>query len=127
VLPITVLVADDERMIRQALADVLEEQPDIAVVGVAEDTAGAVAMARTHHPDVALLDVRMPGGGGVAAARGIRLASPTTRIVAHSAFDDRHSRTAMLAAGAADYLVKGTPAGDIVARVIAAARDRRRP
>jgi DNA-binding NarL/FixJ family response regulator len=124
VLPITVLVADDEPMIRRALADMLGAQPGIEVVGMAADAAEAIASARLHRPDVVLVDVRMPGGGA-AAARGIRLVSPGTRLVAHSALDDRPSRTAMLAAGAGDYIVKGTPSADIVARVLAVARDRR--
>jgi DNA-binding NarL/FixJ family response regulator len=124
VLPITVLVADDEPMLRRALADMLDEQPGVTVVGVAGDAAGAVALARLLRPTVALLDVRMPGGG-VEAARQIRLVSPGTRIVAHSAFDDRQSRTAMLAAGAGDYVVKGSPSADLVARVLAVASDTR--
>jgi DNA-binding NarL/FixJ family response regulator len=121
VLTITVLVADDEPMLRRALADMLDEQPGVRVVGVARDATGAVALARALRPAVVLLDVRMPGGGGIEAARQIRLVSPGTRVLAHSAFDDRSSRTAMLAAGADDYIVKGTPSADIVARVIAAA------
>jgi DNA-binding NarL/FixJ family response regulator len=121
VLPITVLVADDEPMMRRALSDMLDEQPGLSVVGVARDAAGAVALARVLRPAVVLLDVRMPGGGGGEAARQIRLVSPGTRVLAHSAFDDRSSRTAMLAAGAHGYIVKGTPSADIVAQVIAVA------
>jgi DNA-binding response OmpR family regulator len=121
---ITVLVADDEPMIRRALADMLNEQPGVSVIGVARDRDGAVALAGLLRPTVAVLDVRMPGGGAE-AARQIGLVSPRTRLVAHSAFDDRPSRTAMLAAGAGDYIVKGTPAADIVARVLAAAAETR--
>ena len=123
-MPITVLVADDEPMIRRALADMLNEQPGVAVVGVARDRDGAVALARLLRPTVALLDVRMPGGGAE-AARQIGLVSPRTRLVAHSAFDDRPSRTAMQAAGAGAYIVKGTPAADIIAQVRAVAGDTR--
>jgi two-component system invasion response regulator UvrY len=120
VLHITVVVADDEPMLRRALADMLGDQPGITVVGVTGDAEGAVALARLHRPTVAMLDVRMPGGG-VEAARQIRLVSPGTRVVAHSAFDDRASRTAMLAAGASDYIVKGTASADVVARLVAVA------
>jgi two-component system invasion response regulator UvrY len=121
VLPITVLVADDEPMLRRALADMLDEQPGVRVVGVARDAAGAVALARLLRPSVAVLDVRMPGGGDE-AVRQIRMVSPGTRVVAHSALDDQRTRTLMLAAGADDYVVKGTPNADIVARITAAAR-----
>jgi DNA-binding NarL/FixJ family response regulator len=119
--PITVIVADDEPMIRAALAEMLDQQPGVRVVAEATDAAGAVAMARLHHPTVALLDVRMPGGGAE-AARGIRLVSPVTRVVAHSASDDLPTRCTMLAAGAGDFIVKGTPSGQLAARVLAAAR-----
>ncbi|HEV7677275.1 MAG TPA: response regulator transcription factor [Candidatus Dormibacteraeota bacterium] len=118
--PITVLVADDEAMVRTAVSDMLGAHPLIVVVGLASDAAGAVALARTHHPSVALLDVRMPGGGGVEAARGIRLASPQTHILAHSAFDDARSLTTMLAAGAEGLIVKGTDGPEILERVLAA-------
>jgi DNA-binding NarL/FixJ family response regulator len=111
-------------MLRRALADMLDEQAGVEVVGVAADAPGAVALARLHRPDVALLDVRMPGGG-VEAARQILLVSPATRVVAHSAFDDRPSRTAMLTAGAADYVVKGTSSADLVARLVTVAQDAR--
>jgi DNA-binding NarL/FixJ family response regulator len=123
--PITVLVADDEGLVRTAVSDMLGAHPLIVVVGLAGDAATAIALARTHRPSVALLDVRMPGGGGVEAARGIRLASPGTRILAHSAFDDARSVTAMLAAGAEGLIVKGTDAPEILARVLAAGQAER--
>jgi DNA-binding NarL/FixJ family response regulator len=119
---ITVLVADDEPMVRTAVSDMLGAHPLIVVVGQAGDAATAVALARTHRPSVALLDVRMPGGGGE-AARGIRLVSPATRILAHSAFDDARSVTAMLAAGAEGLIAKGTDGDEIVARVLAAGQE----
>jgi DNA-binding NarL/FixJ family response regulator len=119
--PITVLVADDEPMLRQALADLLDDQAGVRVVAVAANALQAVALARAHRPDVALLDVRMPGGGP-AAARGIRTVSPSTHILAHSAFDDPGSRTAMLTAGAEDCILKGTEASTIAARVVSCGR-----
>ncbi|HXA29377.1 MAG TPA: response regulator transcription factor [Candidatus Angelobacter sp.] len=119
------LVADDEPMMRRALSDMLDEHPGLSVVGVARDAAGAVALARLLRPAVAVLDVRMPGGGGVEAARQIRLVSPSTRVLAHSAFDDQSSRTAMLAAGAHGYIVKGSPSAGIIASVLAVAANSR--
>lgn len=116
--PITVLVADDEPMVREALTDMLNDHPSIAVVAVAADVAGAVRLAADLRPDVAILDVRMPGGGGVAAAHGIRQRSPGTRILAYSAFDDDAASAEMLAAGAEAYLVKGAGARRIVQCVL---------
>lgn len=117
--PITVLVADDEPMVRQALTDVLNDNPRIRVVASVGDAVAAIRRAGELHPDVAVLDVRMPGGGGAAAARGIRIASPRTRIFAHSACDDVASSNEMLAAGAQAYFVKGVGARHIVAGILA--------
>jgi DNA-binding NarL/FixJ family response regulator len=117
---ITVLVADDDTMVRAALADALSQHPDVDVVAVAGDAAEAVRRACELRPDVAILDVRMPGGGPE-AARGIRLHSPATRIIAHSAFDDVASSNAMLAAGAGEYIVKGAGVRRILGSVLAAA------
>lgn len=116
--PITVLVADDEPMVREALTDLLNDHPGITVVAVASAVAEAVEQAGALRPDVAILDVRMPGGGGVAAARGIRQHSPGTRILAYSAFDDDLASTEMLAAGAEAYLVKGAGARRILHTIL---------
>jgi len=116
--PITVLVADDEPMVREALTDLLNDHPRIDVVAVAGDVAEAVRLAAELRPDVAILDVRMPGGGGAVAARGIRRQSPGTRILAYSAFDDAVAANEMLAAGAEAYIVKGAGARRILACVL---------
>lgn len=104
---IRVLIADDDPGVRRVLAFVLE-RCGLDVVGVAEDAEGAIRLAAAERPDVALLDVRMPGGGGPAAARGIAAFSPRTRILAHSALDEREPLLEMLRAGAIGYLLKGT-------------------
>jgi len=116
--PITVLVADDEPMVREALTDMLNDHPDITVVAVASAVAEAVERAAALRPDVAILDVRMPGGGGAAAARGIRQRSPRTRILAYSAFDDSRASNEMLGAGAEAYLVKGAGARRILSTIL---------
>lgn len=71
-----VLVCDDDGMIREALSEVLCEEPDFDVVGVAADTDEAIALAALHRPAVAVVDVRMPGGGGARVAREIMRRSP---------------------------------------------------
>jgi len=119
-MPVTVLVADDEAMVRDALVEALQQHPHVRVVAVAGDAAAAVEQARLLRPDVAIVDVRMPGGGGTEAARGIRLHSPGTRVIAHSAFDDDGTCNAMLAAGAHEYLVKGTGMPRILRSVLRA-------
>lgn len=120
---ISVAIADDDQMFCAALQEVIASSPQLRLVGVAEDAAGAIALAEQHRPDVAVLDVRMPGGG-VQAAREIRRRSPRTSIIALSAYGDRDTVDSMVAAGAAEHLVKGRVTGDDLVTAIwqAAAR-----
>jgi signal transduction histidine kinase len=111
---ITVLIAEDEPAVRAALADLIEIEDELELVGAAADAQEAIDLAKEHLPDVALVDVKMPAGGGARAAREIKGLSPTTRVVALSAYEDRTTVLEMLRAGAAGYLVKGTSAGEIV-------------
>ncbi len=118
--PVRVLISDDDPMIRDALREVLEAEPDIAVVAVAADADEAIALAVRHSPVVAVLDVRMPGGGP-RAAREILQRSPGTRVLAFSAYDDSGTVAEMAHAGTVEYLLKGTPNTEIVAAVRRAA------
>jgi EAL domain-containing protein (putative c-di-GMP-specific phosphodiesterase class I)/DNA-binding response OmpR family regulator len=111
---IRVLVADDEPVVRAALAELVEADDTLELVGAASDAQEAIELAIREHPDVALLDVKMPAGGGPRAAREIRISSVQTRVVALSAYEDRASVLEMLRAGAVGYLVKGTRAAEIV-------------
>ncbi len=117
VASIRVLVAEDAPVVRQALAALLSAVPGVELVGAAEDTVEAIELARRELPDVAIVDARMPGGGGARAVREILLCSPTTVVVALSAHTDRNSVIEMLDAGAADYIIKGTPAKVILSAI----------
>src|SRR5947209_4677806 len=112
--PIRVLVAEDAPVVRQALAALLAAEPGVELVGAAEDAVEAIELARRELPDVAIVDARMPGGGGARAVREILLHSPSTVVVALSAHTDRESVFEMLDAGAVDYIIKGTPAKQIL-------------
>src|SRR5207249_5689772 len=103
--------------IREVLADLIASDHSMQLVGIAEDADQAIELARVCLPDVAILDVKMPGGGGPRAARSIRSCSPGTAIIALSAHEDQRSITQMLAGGAGSYLLKGAPAGAILAAV----------
>ncbi len=111
---IRVLVADDEPELRIAIADLVSHEDHLVLVGTAGDAEEAIALAIERRPDVALVDVKMPSGGGPRAAREILRASPGTRVIALSAFEDRPTVLEMLRAGAVGYLVKGTAAEQIV-------------
>jgi len=103
---IRVVLADDHRIVCEALKESLEKEPGVQVVGVAGDGHEAVRMTRHLRPDVVVLDVTMPGLGGIEATRQIRDVHPQTRIIALSMHSDRRYVTGMLTAGASGYLVK---------------------
>lgn len=119
---VRVLISDDDPMIRDALREVLEAEPDIDVVAVAGDADEAIELAEQHAPAVVVLDVRMPGGGGPRAAREILYRAPDTRILAFSAYDDSGTVAEMRRAGIVEYLLKGSPNTEIVAAVRRAGR-----
>jgi EAL domain-containing protein (putative c-di-GMP-specific phosphodiesterase class I)/CheY-like chemotaxis protein len=115
--PIRVLIADDEAQLREALSELLSHEERIDLIGTAADADAAAAIANRERPDVALVDVKMPGGGGPRAAREIARVSPDTRVIALSAFEDRATVLEMLRAGAVGYLVKGSPAEDLISSI----------
>jgi EAL domain-containing protein (putative c-di-GMP-specific phosphodiesterase class I)/AmiR/NasT family two-component response regulator len=112
--PIRVLLADDEPGLRLALTELLSDEEGVVLIGIAADAEEAIRLAETDRPDVALIDVRMPEGGGPHAARGISRVSPSTRVIALSAYEDRTNVLEMLRAGAVGYLVKGAAAEDLL-------------
>jgi len=105
--PIRVLVADDSLAFRDGLRDLLDLFDDVELVGVACDTAEAVARARALQPDVVLMDAQMPGGGGVHATREICRFSPNIGVLLLSMHDDDTSVRDAMQAGARGYMVKG--------------------
>lgn len=111
---IRVLIAEDEGAVRDALVDLVSSDPTMEVVAAAADADQAIELAIDTKPDVALIDVKMPGGGGPRAAREIRGHSPQTHLVALSAYEDRSTVLEMLRAGVVGYIVKGTPADEIL-------------
>src|SRR5437016_5318649 len=111
---IKVLIAEDDAGARDALARLIAEEPNLSLVGAAQDAAQAIQLAALYRPDVALLDVRMPLGGGSRATREIRLCSPHTHILALSFYQDRDTVLDMIRAGAEGYLVKGGAPQEII-------------
>jgi EAL domain-containing protein (putative c-di-GMP-specific phosphodiesterase class I) len=115
--PITVLIADDEPSLRDALTELFAHEDRVVLVGAAGDADEAISIAERRRPDVAILDVSMPAGGGPRAAREIIRLSPATRVIALSAFEDKPTVLEMLRAGAVGYLVKGAAADQILGSI----------
>jgi DNA-binding NarL/FixJ family response regulator len=101
-----VLLADDHKILRQGLQTLLQNEPDIEVVGQADNGRGAIELAKELRPDVVIMDVAMPDVGGVGATRELVNAVPTAKVVALSMHSDRRFVTGMLSAGASGYLLK---------------------
>jgi DNA-binding NarL/FixJ family response regulator len=120
---IRVLLADDQALVRTGFRLILQQAPDMSVVGEAADGEQAAAMALDLQPDVVLMDVRMPGVNGVEATRMIRDgAAPQTRVLMLTTFDLDEYVYAALRAGADGFLLKDTLAADLLTavRVVAA-------
>ncbi|NUP28531.1 MAG: response regulator transcription factor [Nocardia sp.] len=116
-MPITVLVVDDQELMRVGLKMVLGAHPDIEVVGEADNGATAVARAAELVPDVVLMDVRMPVVDGVTATGRILEADHGTRVLVMTTFDlDEHALGA-LRAGASGFLLKDTPPEDLISAI----------
>jgi DNA-binding NarL/FixJ family response regulator len=110
---IRVLVADDQRVVREGLVLLLELLGGIEVVGAAADGEQALALAADLRPDVVLMDLRMPRLDGVAATRRLRERDPEIRVIALTTYDDEQSVVQALRAGARGYLTKDAGAEEI--------------
>ena len=106
--PISVVLADDQALMRMGFRMVLEAEDDINVVGEASDGTAALAQAKALHPDVILMDVRMPGMNGIEATELIARECPGTRVLILTTFDLDEYAFAGLRAGASGFLLKDT-------------------
>ncbi len=120
--PIRVLLVDDQRLMRDGLRVLLELEPDLEVVGEAEDGETALEAYAALQPDVVLMDIRMPGMDGVEATRRIRERWPEARVIILTTFDDDAYVFEGLRAGALGYLLKDVSGGELAGaiRVVAA-------
>ena len=123
-MSIRVLLADDEQLVRAGFRLILESEPDIEVVGEAGDGAEAVALATSLDPDVVLMDIQMPKLDGLEATRQIAALGreESSRVLVLTTFEVDEYVYEALRAGASGFLLKRTPAADLVAgiRVVAA-------
>ena len=117
---IKLLLADDQALVRGAMAALLDMEPDLKVVAEVGRGDEVLAAVRDHEVDVALLDVEMPGMDGVAAARELHRAVPACRVLMVTTFGRAGYLRQAMAAGASGFIVKDTPArqlADAVRRV----------
>jgi DNA-binding NarL/FixJ family response regulator len=114
---ITVMLADDHRLVRAGLIRLLATATDIEVVGEASDGRQAVEQANTLEPDVILMDLSMPLLDGIEATRQILQTLPLARIVALTSFADQPKVADMLEAGAVGYLLKDCEPADLLSAI----------
>jgi len=115
--PIRVLLADDHAILRAGLASLLDEVPDVEIVGQAADGIQAVDLAHALNPDVIVMDVTMPRMNGIEATRKISASLPEIRIIGLSMHTHADMADALHEAGAKVYLTKGGPASDLIKAV----------
>jgi DNA-binding NarL/FixJ family response regulator len=118
---ITLLIVDDQPMLRLGFRLVLDAQPDMRVVAEAGDGAEAVRLTAEHRPDVVLMDVRMPGVDGIEATRRLTAAGSASRVLILTTFDLDEYAYAGLRAGASGFLLKDVPPPDLLSAIRAVA------
>lgn len=114
---ISVLIVDDDALVRSALTLMLGGQRDLEVVGEAGDGAEALRMAEALRPDVVLMDIRMPVMNGLEATRALHRASSPPAVIVLTTFDADDHVVGAVAAGADGFLLKDTPPGEIVSAI----------
>jgi DNA-binding NarL/FixJ family response regulator len=114
---IRVLIADDQRVVRDGLSMLVALIDGVEVVGTASDGSEALALAEAHHPDVVLMDLRMPGTDGITATGQLRQRTPATRVLVLTTYADDATILPALRAGALGYLTKDASAEQIEAAI----------
>ena len=114
---IDVLLADDHAVVRSGLRMLLESQPDMRIVGEAENGRDAVAQTQALKPHVVLMDIEMPDMNGIEATREIKLVAPETAVLALTMYEDDQYFFEMLRAGAAGYVPKRAAPDELVSAI----------
>jgi DNA-binding NarL/FixJ family response regulator len=115
--PIRVFLLDDHEVVRRGLADLLDAEPDISVVGDADTVEHALARGPAVRPHVAVLDVRLPDGDGITVCRELRSRMPELACLMLTSFDDEDALLDAIMAGAAGYVLKQIKGSDLVSAV----------
>ena len=120
--PVRILLADDHALVRRGVRLILDNEPDLTVVGEAGDGAEAITMARAERPDLAILDIAMPRLTGLQAARELSRLMPDLRILILTMYDNEQYFFEALKAGASGYVLKSVADRDLVEACRAAIR-----
>jgi DNA-binding NarL/FixJ family response regulator len=112
-----VLLVDDDALVRAGLRMILSSAEDLEVVGEVDDGAKAVLAVRQHRPDVVLMDIRMPDMDGITATAAVRQLEVPPQVIVLTTFQADEQVMSALRAGAAGFLLKDTPPGEIVSAV----------
>jgi DNA-binding NarL/FixJ family response regulator len=122
-MSVRILLADDHAIVRQGLHSLLEKEPDIEVVGEAEDGREALELVKELLPDVVVMDITMPNLNGVDATRQIVHEFPKVKVIALSMHSDRTFVVSMLKAGASGYVLKECLSDELVEAIRTVAGD----
>ena len=101
-----ILLADDHMIFREGIRSLLGKEPDVEVVGAADNGKETVRLVKELHPDVVVMDIAMPGLNGIEATREIKKKVPDTKVLCLSMHSDRKFVLEMFRAGASAYLLK---------------------
>ncbi len=121
--PVRIILAEDHTIVRQGLARLLDDQPDLKVVGEAINGRVAVEKALALKPDVIIMDIAMPLMNGIEAAKRIRKHLPKTKILILSMYSHEHYIHELLETGISGYLLKDSSGRDIIKAIHAAMND----
>ncbi|CAM5263517.1 response regulator [Streptomyces narbonensis] len=115
--PARVFLVDDHEVVRRGLRDLVDDEPDMEVVGEAATAEQALARGPALRPDVAVLDVRLPDGDGISVCRELRSRMPDVACLMLTSFDDEDALLDAIMAGASGYVLKQIKGSDLVAAV----------
>ena len=110
----TIVIADDHAAIRRHLHTLLEEEPDLYVIGEADNGFETVSLVESVHPDVLLLDLKMEGMNGIEVTRRLSTNSPWTKVIIYSMYDNKAYVVEALRAGAKAYILKGSDSTELL-------------
>lgn len=122
-MTIRIVLADDHKMLREGLRTILENEPELEVVGEADDGRLALKLVRELSPDLVVMDIGMPNLNGIEATRQIRSSNAKVKVIALSMHSDKRYVLRMLEAGASGYVLKSAACDELVRAIAAVTRE----